>query len=113
MSEELARLERLERYEEILAALTPQQLVIVALRLDGYNLTEIAEVLGLTAGAASGRLNSARARLLARFPELAEQVDGRKFRVRARRGSGQDSRQEHAGMTDSQYAAVGSGSCGR
>ena len=54
-----------ERYGELLACLTPQQLVVVALLLEGMNGQEIAEELGITRKAVYVRLRGAKRRLRA------------------------------------------------
>lgn len=78
----------MERYSEMLEALTPRQLVVVALVLDGLTAEQVAEELGLDRRAVYRRLWSARRRLLRRFPDLAGEVEGRSRRIGAVRGAG-------------------------
>lgn len=53
-----------ERYREMLQTLTPAQLAVVALKLDGMSEPEIAEALGLSRQGVHHRIMQARARLL-------------------------------------------------
>ena len=84
----LERLVGLERYGEILELLTEKQLVVVALRLEGLNGEEIAELLGISRRAVNIRLQGARARIVRKYPELAATVKGRQMSVGIRRRHG-------------------------
>ena len=86
MGEDLERLVGLERYGEMLGVLTPKQLVVVALRLEGMNGEEIGELLGISRKAVHVRLLGAEKRLVEEFPELAGEVAERDRRWGVRRG---------------------------
>lgn len=73
----LDRLIALERFGELLAALQPKELAVVALRMDGLNLTEVGLLLGLTRAAVSQRLTLAQRRMVARYPELEREAAAR------------------------------------
>jgi DNA-directed RNA polymerase specialized sigma24 family protein len=61
----------LENFREILEALTPMQLCIVALRLHGVeSYRRAGDMLGLTPGCARMHMVDARRRVLRKFPEL-------------------------------------------
>jgi len=53
-----------ERYREMLQTLTPAQLAVVALKLDGMSEPQIADALGLSRQGVHYRIMQARARLL-------------------------------------------------
>ena len=69
-SPQLERMIALEEYQALLAQLTPAQLVVVALKLDGLRQVEIAEMLGLRPSAVCMRLVAARHHLTERRPDL-------------------------------------------
>jgi len=85
MGEDLERLVGLERYGAMLEVLTPKQLVVVALRLEGLNGAEMGEELGISRKAVALRLQGARQRLVAEFPDLVGAVEGRRMEVGIRR----------------------------
>lgn len=74
----LAHLLAAERYREMLAVLTPGQLAVVALILNGdvADYADAGEVLGLGRGVAAMRMENARRRLLARFSDIPAAVAG-------------------------------------
>ena len=59
-----------ETFAEMLASLTPQQLAVVALRLDGLPFLIIDQYLGISRGCGYERIKSARQRLRERFPHI-------------------------------------------
>ena len=59
-----------ETFAEILATLTPKQLAVVAMLLDGLPQQESGEILGLTRNCAYERLRFARGRIKTRFPHV-------------------------------------------
>jgi len=69
------RLVSLDRQREILELLTPQQLAVVALVVDGFSQAEAARMLGISRQAAQRRLRAARRRVLRELPELAGCVE--------------------------------------
>ena len=58
----LDRLCRLETFQAIIHSLTPEQLVVVALRLDGLGVSEAAQELGVSRQVVEARLKSAQKR---------------------------------------------------
>jgi DNA-binding CsgD family transcriptional regulator len=76
-NEQLERLVHLEEYERLLRVFTPKQLVVVALRLDGLKLVEIAEILGVSRMQIWQRLMGARRRLLRAWPDLEADAQSR------------------------------------
>ena len=64
-----------ETYAEMLAALTPRQLAVVALRLDEvpYNIT--GEILGLSRNTTYMRMRHARHRLRVLFPHIRSRLE--------------------------------------
>jgi DNA-directed RNA polymerase specialized sigma24 family protein len=71
------RMESLETFEEILSVLTPKQMGAVALRYEGLNDCEIADLLGITHQAVNSRVNYARLVILRELPHLAPKLEGR------------------------------------
>lgn len=65
-----------ETYAEMLATLTPQQLAVVALRLDGLSWIAAEQVLGITRGCAYQRMLGPRHRLPQQFPHLLTMLGG-------------------------------------
>ena len=88
-NEMLDRMCALETFQEILEALTPRQLMLVARRLDLPNYWAVADELGLAHGLVSTHLTAARRRIVERMPELAPEIEGRKlgtgFKIRSRK----------------------------
>ena len=75
------RLERLlerEAAAEILELLTPSEMVVVLLRLEGMSEREIGAFLGVGRGAVRQRLIRAQARIEQRIPGLAGTLKGRR-----------------------------------
>ena len=62
---------------QILQCLTPQQLIIVWLRWQGLNDSEIAELLGVRRQLVHHRMTRARRTLIRRLPELRSTIEGR------------------------------------
>ena len=58
-----------ETYREMLAALTPKQLAVVALRLDGLSFLAAGEILGLSRSSVYQRMLTPRHRLPETFPD--------------------------------------------
>jgi DNA-directed RNA polymerase specialized sigma24 family protein len=77
MDRATCRIEALETFQEILDVLTPKQAAAIALRYAGYNDHEIAEELGLTHQAVSGRVAYARMTIARELPHLAPKLAGR------------------------------------
>jgi DNA-directed RNA polymerase specialized sigma24 family protein len=71
----LARIIALETCAEMLAALKPHELAVVALRLDGIPFNTAGAILGLTKQATQWRMKTARQRLLQRFPHIETLVE--------------------------------------
>ena len=65
-----------ETYQEMLAALTPKQLAVVALRLDGLSFDATGELLGLSRGSVHQRMLGPRHRLPETFPHLQKRFGG-------------------------------------
>jgi len=70
----LERLIAKETYTEMLAALTPRQLAVVAIRLDDIPYDIAGEVLGLTRNTTYMRMRHARHRLQVLFPHIRSRV---------------------------------------
>ena len=64
-----------ETYAEMLAALTPRQLAVVALRLDDIPFDITGEILGLTRNTTYMRMRHARHRLQVLFPHIRSRVE--------------------------------------
>lgn len=73
----LDRLCSKETCHEILAAMTPEQLVAAAWRWDGWTCEETGEILGVTGAAISWRLQQARIRVAQAVPEVMGDVMSR------------------------------------
>ena len=71
-----------DRYYRILTCLTPKQLSVVALRLDGLTQAEIARLLGLERSHIYSRLEGAKRRLEVKMPELPPETRNRQRRKR-------------------------------
>lgn len=69
---------RLQRFRDMLSVLTPTQLSVVALRLDGASVVDIAEMLGISHQAVVERLNNAGRRLVRHWPELEDEAESRR-----------------------------------
>jgi DNA-directed RNA polymerase specialized sigma24 family protein len=67
-----------ETVQEILALLTPAELMVFILRADGMSDTQIAEFLGIGRMAVYRRVERAQRRIMRRLPEVADMVRGRK-----------------------------------
>jgi excisionase family DNA binding protein len=67
----LDRLIERETFGEMVALLTPEELVVAALRLEGLSDVQIAALLGIDRSAVSHRMQQARERIAAEMPELA------------------------------------------
>ena len=70
----LAQLIAQETYTEMLDALTPRQLAVVALRLDEIPYDIAGEILGLTRNTTYMRMRHARHRLQVLFPHIRSRV---------------------------------------
>ncbi len=66
-----------ETFAEILACLSPRELVAAALRLEGLSDTEIGALLGISRQAVRQRLLKARRRIIHTRPDLAPALRGR------------------------------------
>lgn len=64
-----------ETCAEMIAALKPHELAVVALRLDGIPFNTAGAILGLSQQATHWRMKTARQRLLQRFPHIERMVD--------------------------------------
>ena len=62
-----------ERFQEVLSALTPCELALVALLMDGLSVADAAELLGISRQAAGRRLARARRRI----EQMRGEDDGR------------------------------------
>ena len=71
------RLVSLETQQQILDLLSPEEFVVVSLRLDGLNQASIAMLLGLARSTVSMRFASARRKVLDRYPELSAWAEDR------------------------------------
>jgi DNA-directed RNA polymerase specialized sigma24 family protein len=71
----MARIIAKENYAEMLAALKPHELAVVALRLDGVPFRTAGAILGLSQQATFWRMKTARQRLLQHFPHIETLVD--------------------------------------
>ena len=69
-SPQLERLCMLERYEIILKTLTPKQLAVVALLLDGIQGDDVGALLGIPTDTVTSRLAYARKCVLKKLPDL-------------------------------------------
>lgn len=79
----------MERYREILEQLTPQQLIVVALRVEyDLGLAEIGQELGITKQAVSCRLNGAAKAIRRGIPDLAYEARRPRTYKRPDRGPG-------------------------
>ena len=67
----LNRLIERETFGEMVALLTPEELVVAALRLEGLSDVQIAALLDVDRSAVSHRMQQARERIAAEIPELA------------------------------------------
>jgi excisionase family DNA binding protein len=67
----LDRLIEREAFGEMVALLTPEELVVAALRLEGLSDVQIAALLDIDRSAVSHRMHKARERIVAEIPELA------------------------------------------
>jgi len=76
-SEALDRVVERETFAEILACLTPQELAVAALRLEGLSDAEIGILLGTSRQAVRQRLAKAQMRIIYTRPELAPALRGR------------------------------------
>lgn len=74
----LDRLIAYEQYVELLVTLTPKQLCVAALLLDGLHQSEVSELLDLTRSSVESRLTVAQQRILHTRPELASWAAGRR-----------------------------------
>ena len=73
------RIEARDTLTEILCCLTPEQRGVVAFVIDGWTISEIAELLGVQRSTVSMRLRFARARIRRRLPHLAREIEGRSW----------------------------------
>lgn len=76
-SEALDRVVERETFAEILVCLTPQELAVAALRLEGLSDAEIGTLLGMSRQAVRQRLAKAQLRIIYTRPELAPALRGR------------------------------------
>jgi transposase len=67
----LDRLIERDTFGEIVALLTPEELVVAALRLEGLSDVQIAALLDIDRSAVSHRMQQARERIAAEMPEMA------------------------------------------
>ena len=65
-----------ETYAEILAALSPKQLAVIALRLDDISFLEAERYLGISKGCSYERMKTVRRNLPQRFPHLSTMLEG-------------------------------------
>ena len=73
----LDRLIEQETFAEIVAMLTPKELVVAALRLEGLSDTQIGTLLGSSPSAVRQRLAQAQMRIVRERPELAVVLEER------------------------------------
>lgn len=73
----LERVIERETFAEILACLTPEELAVAALRLEGLSDAEIGALLGTSRQAVRQRLTKAQARIAYTRPDLAPALRGR------------------------------------
>ena len=73
MNPVLERVIAREGMREILACLTPAEVAMLAWLLDGYNVSDVAEIMGISQAAVSQGLRRAEDRLLQELPYLAAQ----------------------------------------
>jgi len=73
----LDRLIERETFGEMLALLTPEELVLAALRLEGLSDVQIGALLDVDRSTVSHRMQQARERIAAEIPELAETLRDR------------------------------------
>jgi len=76
-SDALDRVVEKETFAEILACLTPQELLTAALHLEGMSNTEIGVLLGMSRQAVRQRLVKAKIRIMHTRPDLAPALRGR------------------------------------
>jgi hypothetical protein len=76
-----------ETFAEILACMTPEELAVAALRLEGLTDHQIAALLGLEPSAISQRMIRAQERIVAELPEAAHLLGRRRLPGRPRRNS--------------------------
>jgi hypothetical protein len=76
-SEALDRVIEKETFAEILACLTPEELAVAALRLEGLSNAGIGTLLGMSRQAVRKRLIKAQMRIIYTRPELAPALRGR------------------------------------
>lgn len=81
MSHPTDRIISLETQRQILDLLSPKELTVVALRLDGLNQAAIAMLLGMSRSTVCMRLSSAQRKILDRFPELSAWAEDRHHRT--------------------------------
>jgi hypothetical protein len=82
----LERLLRRETFAEILNQLTPEELIIGALRLEGLSDTQIAALLNMEPGTVSYRMIRAQDRIAAALPEAAHLLGRRRTLGKRPRG---------------------------
>jgi DNA-binding CsgD family transcriptional regulator len=74
----LERLIEQETFGEMVALLTPEELVVAALRLEGLSDAQIGALLDIDRSAICHRMQQARERIAAEIPELAATLRGRR-----------------------------------
>jgi DNA-directed RNA polymerase specialized sigma24 family protein len=67
-----------ETVREILSIVEPTQLSVMALRWSGMDNMQIAQSLGVTHQAVTGRLSNARKRISFMLPDVAPMIEGRR-----------------------------------
>ena len=65
-----------ESFGEMLATLTPKQLAVIALRLDGLGYDATGEILGLTRSCVYQRMLGPRRKIPEQFPHVQTLLDG-------------------------------------
>jgi DNA-directed RNA polymerase specialized sigma24 family protein len=78
----LAELLQRETFADIIRLLTPEELVIAALRLEGLTDAEIGALLGVGRTAVSQQMREAQARIAAELPQAASLLADRRPRRR-------------------------------
>jgi DNA-directed RNA polymerase specialized sigma24 family protein len=84
----LSRLLEREIFAEIIRLLTPKELLIAALRLEGLTDTEIGALLGVGRTTVSQQMRKAQARIAAELPEAASLLADRRAKRSRTRGAG-------------------------
>ena len=83
----LDRLLLRDTFAEILALMTPEEIAVAALRIEGLSDVQIAALLGLEHSTISRRMTRAQERIAAELPEAAHLL-GRRYLPRGSRRSG-------------------------